>query len=85
MSEEVYRLLLIGSFFLEITLFSLVPIIGRLVWSIHLCWLYSFYSFEYKWALEGWSLEQRISYFEKRWPYFFGFGTHTHTYIHTPL
>ncbi|CAG8616819.1 4899_t:CDS:2 [Ambispora gerdemannii] len=28
----------------------------------------------YKWINKGWSLEQRISYFEERWAYFAGFG-----------
>ncbi|CAG8651569.1 4644_t:CDS:2, partial [Ambispora leptoticha] len=30
--------------------------------------------FEYKWINQGWSLEQRIGYFEERWSYFAGFG-----------
>ncbi|CAG8728527.1 36070_t:CDS:2, partial [Gigaspora margarita] len=28
----------------------------------------------YKWINQGWSLEQRIGYFEERWSYFAGFG-----------
>src|SRR5689334_8094703 len=67
MSDEVYRLLLVSAYMVQLTLVSFVPYIGTpLVW-IHLCWLYSLYSFEYKWSLLGWSLEYRLKYFEKHW------------------
>ena len=74
MSEQVYHLLLMGVFFAQISLMTLFPLIGPVLATIFLCWLYAFSSFEYKWTALGWTLEQRLAYFEARWPYFLGFG-----------
>ena len=46
MSEEIYRTLMIGCFFLQITLVSLTPIVGKFAFGLCLCWLYALYSFE---------------------------------------
>lgn len=74
MSEEAYRLLLAMSFSIQSAIFAFIPVIGPYISFIHLCWLYSWYSFEYKWSMESWSLRRRLVYFERRWPYFIGFG-----------
>jgi etoposide-induced 2.4 mRNA len=75
MSDEVYRLLLVTAYTIQITLTSFLPFgIGSILVLIQLCWMYSLYSFEYKWSLLGWSLEYRLKYFEKHWAYFLGFG-----------
>jgi etoposide-induced 2.4 mRNA len=74
MSEEIYRSLLVGGYFVQITLVSFVPYIGKPVFGLYLCWLYALYSFEYKWSMEQWDLERKLTYFEMRWPYFAGFG-----------
>src|SRR3954471_2636850 len=42
-----------------------------------LCWMYSLYCFEYKWA--HWHIGRRLKYIEDNWPYFFGFGMVTAT------
>lgn len=41
---------------------------------ITLAWLFSWTVFEYKLIYQGYSLLNRISYFEKRWLYFLAFG-----------
>jgi hypothetical protein len=46
MSDEVYRLLLVTAFMLQITAVSFIPIVGNALVVVHLCWLYSLYSFE---------------------------------------
>lgn len=75
MSDEVYRLLLVTAYMIQITLVSFIPFgIGYALVVLHLCWMYSLYSFEYKWSLLGWSLEYRLKYFERHWAYFLGFG-----------
>jgi hypothetical protein len=61
MSDEVYRLLLVTAYMMQITLVSFVPFgIGNALVVVHLCWMYS--------------LEYRLKYFEKHWAYFLGFG-----------
>lgn len=37
-------------------------------------WMASFYCFEYSWIRRGWDFQRRVTYFEQRWAYFFGFG-----------
>jgi etoposide-induced 2.4 mRNA len=75
LSEEVYRALLVLFYFLQASLMSLLPgHLGLCLFTLHMAWIYSLYSFEYKWALLGWSLDYRFDYFERRAAYFAGFG-----------
>lgn len=63
-------------FFIQSYVVSFIPKnIGAILCFIHLCLLYSLYSFEYKWVNMGWELDKRLSYVESNWPYFIGFGT----------
>ncbi|CAG8483119.1 5279_t:CDS:2 [Paraglomus brasilianum] len=73
-ADEVYRALLVMNYVAIAILVYGIPLIGPVVSFIFFCWIYAFYSFEYKWTAEGWNLEQRINYFEERWAYFAGFG-----------
>lgn len=74
MAGEIYRALLFMNYLIVATLVYVVPIIGPIISFMYFCWIYAYYSFEYKWINQGWSLEQRIGYFEERWSYFAGFG-----------
>ncbi|KAG8247474.1 Etoposide induced 2.4 mRNA [Homalodisca vitripennis] len=51
-----------------------IPVLADLMSLVHMCLLYSLYSFEYKWCNMGWELHRRITYIENNWPYFVGFG-----------
>ena len=51
MSEELYRLLLVSLFLVQLSLVSLLPVVGPPLALLHMCWLYSLYSFEYKWQV----------------------------------
>lgn len=63
-------------FLIQSMLMNCIPLwlIGRALCFVHLCLLYSLYSFEYKWFNMGWELHRRLSYIEINWPYFLGFG-----------
>ena len=50
MSEELYRLLLVSCFVLQMAACSLLPLVGGPLAFAHLCWLQSLYSFDYHWS-----------------------------------
>ncbi|KAK6640140.1 hypothetical protein RUM44_011826 [Polyplax serrata] len=62
-------------FLVQSVLVCLLPSpLGQVMWMIHICMLYSLYSFEYRWVNMGWELHRRLTYIETHWPYFIGFG-----------
>lgn len=75
-ANQLYDLLLIGSYMVQVGVVVLLlpPLVARPVGICAVAWLYSYYSFEYKWVLLGWSVTKRLDYFELYWAYFLGFG-----------
>lgn len=73
-AQEVYRALLFVVFTIEVYVMSLVPFAGVVLNVLFLSWLYAYYCFDYKWALEGIRLPNRLHFFECNWAYFAGFG-----------
>ena len=51
-----------------------MPYVGGLLHVISLAWYWSFFCFEYTWALHGWTIEERVAALEERWLYLAGFG-----------
>jgi hypothetical protein len=45
-----------------------------------LSWLYAYYCYDYKWALQGARLPQRLAFFEAQWAFFAG-GWQISTFI----
>lgn len=74
LSEELYRMLVVGVFLLQCTACSFLPYIGSALSTVQMTWLCSLYSFEYKWSLEKWPLEEKLFFFESNWAYMAGFG-----------
>ena len=78
-AQELYKLVLLGVFFAQITLGgALTPdAFGVRAVAVHvlLSWMYAFYCFDYRWSCEKVALSKRIEMVETRWAYFLGFGT----------
>lgn len=71
---ELYRVVLLLIYTTQCNLVCHIPYIGTFLSFIFFSWLSSFFIFEYKWINHGWSLDQRVEYFESHWMYFLGFG-----------
>ncbi|KAH9307784.1 hypothetical protein KI387_035695, partial [Taxus chinensis] len=74
-AEKIYSCLMLSIFFVEVSAISYIPYIGKILNFLLLSWIYAYYSFEYKWNFTGWSLDERINFFETNWAFFAGFGS----------
>ncbi|KAE9595120.1 putative etoposide-induced 2.4 [Lupinus albus] len=73
--EQVYSILLLNVFFLEVYATGFLPYIGKLLNFVLLSWMYAYYCFEYKWNFNEVALDKRLDYFESYWAFFAGFGS----------
>ncbi|RKP07618.1 etoposide-induced protein 2.4-domain-containing protein, partial [Thamnocephalis sphaerospora] len=74
LTDEVYRALLFFNYVVFATMAYAIPLVGPLLSFAYACWIAAFYSFEYDWINRGWTMDQRMDYFETHWAYFAGFG-----------
>lgn len=70
----IYWVLLSYAILFQSIVVGQVPVIGWLLSCFLLSFYYSMYCLDYRWSLEGVSLEARMRYMETQWAYFFGFG-----------
>ncbi|OAY44984.1 protein EI24 homolog [Manihot esculenta] len=73
--EQVYSILLLSIFFLEVYATGFLPYIGKALNFVLLSWMYAYYCFEYKWNLSEVALDRRLDFFESNWAFFAGFGS----------
>ncbi|GMJ08257.1 hypothetical protein like AT4G06676 [Hibiscus trionum] len=73
--EQVYSVLLLTFFFLEVYATGFIPYVGKALNFVLLSWMYAYYCFEYKWNFTEWGLEKRLDFFETNWAFFAGFGS----------
>ncbi|CRK95624.1 CLUMA_CG009082, isoform A [Clunio marinus] len=74
LADVVFSLIVQSLFLFQSMSMSFVPYMGKLLSFLHICLLYSLYSFEYKWFNQGYELHKRLLLIESNWPYFLGFG-----------
>ncbi|XP_010256398.1 PREDICTED: protein EI24 homolog isoform X2 [Nelumbo nucifera] len=65
--EQIYSVLLLSFFFLEVFAAGLIPYIGKVLNFLLLSWMY-------KWNLADVALDKRLDFFESNWAFFAGFG-----------
>ncbi|KZS98931.1 hypothetical protein SISNIDRAFT_403693 [Sistotremastrum niveocremeum HHB9708] len=74
LSASLYRgVMLVSSILLSFCL-AQIPFAGRLISTVFLCWIDSYYCFEFYWISLGMDPSQRTRFLEDRWAYFLGFG-----------
>ncbi|KAF4359165.1 hypothetical protein F8388_005274 [Cannabis sativa] len=73
--EQLYSILLLSFFFIEVSVTGFVPYIGTALNFLHVSWMYAYFCFEYKWNLHNVELDKRLSFFESNWAFFLGFGS----------
>ncbi|KAJ7968015.1 protein EI24-like [Quillaja saponaria] len=73
--EQVYSLLLLSVFFLEVYATGFIPFIGKVLNFLLLSWMYAYYCFEYKWNFNAVALDKRLDFFQSYWAFFAGFGS----------
>lgn len=76
-SDEIYRGILPLGVWIQSILLAYIPYIGIWCALVQIAWVYSFYIFEYKWAIQRQRLLNRLQFFETNWAYFLGFGIPT--------
>ncbi|KAG5525828.1 hypothetical protein RHGRI_032198 [Rhododendron griersonianum] len=74
-AEQVYSVILLNIFFLEVYVTGLIPYMGKPLNFLLISWMYAYYCFEYKWNFSGLSLGKRLDFFESNWAFFAGFGS----------
>ncbi|KAB1207094.1 hypothetical protein CJ030_MR7G011415 [Morella rubra] len=74
-AEQVYSVLLLNFFFLQVFATGFLPFVGKVLNFLLLSWMYAYYCFEYKWNFSGVALDRKLDYFESNWAFFAGFGS----------
>ncbi|XP_024173215.1 protein EI24 homolog isoform X3 [Rosa chinensis] len=66
--EQVYSVLLLSCFFLEVYVTGFIPYVGKAFNFLLLSWMY-------KWNFSEIGLDKRLDFFESNWAFFAGFGS----------
>ncbi|KAI0340210.1 EI24-domain-containing protein [Trametopsis cervina] len=73
-ATSAYRVIMICTAVVISFALQYVPLVGPSVGFVFMCWIDSFYCFEFTWIARGYSLSRRLRLLEERWAYFLTFG-----------
>ncbi|KIJ44175.1 hypothetical protein M422DRAFT_168965 [Sphaerobolus stellatus SS14] len=73
-ASSAYRIVMVITSFVLTNLLLLIPVVGRFLSFMFLCWVNAYYCFEFTWIARGLTLAQRVRFLEERWAYYFAFG-----------
>jgi len=73
-ADSLYRSILNMTFLAQTSIVSLIPVIGPLLYLLHVAMIYSTTCFEYRHVHAGWDGDTRIRAQHSLWLYFLGFG-----------
>ncbi|TCD60098.1 hypothetical protein EIP91_010717 [Steccherinum ochraceum] len=76
-ASSAYRAIMILTSVVMSFSLGYIPLAGPVASFIFLCWVDSYYCFEFMWITRGHSLTRRLRHLEERWAYYFGFGLPT--------
>ncbi|KAF8738541.1 hypothetical protein AX14_011190 [Amanita brunnescens Koide BX004] len=74
LTNSTYRIVMIFTCLVSSFVLRFIPYIGPLASFVFLCWVDSYYCFEFVWIAKGMSPVKRIRHIEERWAYYFAFG-----------
>ncbi|KAF5839381.1 etoposide-induced protein 2.4-domain-containing protein [Dunaliella salina] len=73
-AQELFRVVLFLLFYGESWVVGQLPYIGPPLYFLLSCWLWAYYCYDYAWALRGFSLPDRLAFFESSAAFFAGYG-----------
>ncbi|KAG7092401.1 hypothetical protein E1B28_008758 [Marasmius oreades] len=76
-ATSAYRVIMVFTSLAVSFAFKSIPYVGSLLSFLFLCWVDSYYCFEFVWIARGLSLSSRVRHLEERWAYYLAFGTHS--------
>jgi len=76
-ATSAYRVVMVFTSVVVSFALSSIPVFGRGAPFVFLCWVDSYYCFEFVWIARGLSLSRRIRHLEERWAYYLAFGLPT--------
>ncbi|KAF8652740.1 hypothetical protein AX16_004237 [Volvariella volvacea WC 439] len=74
LATSAYRVVMVFTSVMVSFILRSIPFVGNVAGFIFLCWIDSYYCFEFVWIARGMSLSRRIRHLEERWAYYFAFG-----------
>ncbi|KAI0792858.1 etoposide-induced protein 2.4-domain-containing protein [Abortiporus biennis] len=76
-ATSAYRVIMVFTSVVVTFALGYLPLVGPTLGFIFLCWVDSYYCFEFIWIASGLSLSRRLRHLEERWAYYFAFGLPT--------